>query len=90
MILYEVQEKILEYIENNKIENLRDYQVVISKKYREYLTEGEFDALNLFVIDLIHRPIFVSPWVDRDLFIVNNQVRPIKNLFILDILNKEE
>ncbi len=86
MNLDDIENKILRWLNEFPLVDRRDFQIVLSTKYRDTLLEEEFDALNLFCINEIHRPIFVSPFVQKDITVVNNRKRPITDILELEVL----
>jgi len=80
------KDKILRFLNEFPYTDRRDFQIIISKNFRDNLSDKIFDNLNLFCIDEIHRPIHISPFVKKDITVVNNKKRPIEDILELEVL----
>ena len=78
-------EVILEYLNDIPLEERYCYQIVIREDLKSKFTSLQIHDFMIFSLDETHRPLHFSPYVFDDIIIINNKVRPIKDLKILQI-----
>ena len=86
LYLEEIEEKILRWLNEFPLVDRKDFQIILYKKYRKTLSIEEFDEFNLFCKDEIYKYISVSPFVEKDITVVNNRKRPITDILELEVL----
>ena len=75
-----IKNKILDYLNDIPTEERFDQQIVIHSRVSELLTEEQLRDFRRFAVTETKRPLHTTPYMQDDICVVNNRIRPIKHV----------
>lgn len=80
-----LEKDILDYLNEFPVENRNDFQIVISQETEKIMTEDELKELSDFGKTEMRKSFFVSQYLDYDIVVVNQKIRPVKDILEINI-----
>lgn len=75
-----IEQRILDYLNDISAEERFDQQIVIHSRVAELLTEEQLYNFKKFAGTETKRPLHITPYMEHDICVVNNRIRPIKHV----------
>ena len=85
--LERLEKDIMDFLGELRFEDRFSYRIIIKESVKYDFTEEQKKDFKSFSIHQTNRTPFISPFVDDDITVVNNKVRPITDIIKFNLID---